>query len=113
MHKSVTTQTVTDFNSDTDAGFRAISLFFSPRGLVTAGVKWMDKRQRENTAHLLATMHIVLRQQDGQEQGTGRYRHLTNTSFEKVVDRCCCDSKDPRERVLEKSRKPLGQIPLG
>ena len=47
----------------------------------------MDKVQRENIAHLLATMHIVLRQQDGQEQGTGQYHHVTNTSYENFVER--------------------------
>ena len=52
-----------------------------------AGIKWMDKIQRENIAHLLATMHAVLRQQDGQEKGTGQYHHVTNTSYEKFVER--------------------------
>ena len=47
----------------------------------------MDKVQRENIAHLLATMHIVLRQQDGQEKGTGQYHHITNTTYEKFVER--------------------------
>ena len=55
--------------------------------LFVAGIKWMDKIQRENVAHLLATMHIVLRQQDGQEKGTGQYHHVTNTSYEKFVER--------------------------
>lgn len=55
--------------------------------LFVAGIKWMDKIQRENIAHLLATMHIVLRQQDGQEKGTGQYHHVTNTSYEKFVER--------------------------
>ena len=51
------------------------------------GVKWMNRVERENISHLLATMHIVLRQQDGQETGPGQYKHITNTSFEKFVER--------------------------
>lgn len=47
----------------------------------------MDKVQRENLAHLQATMHIVLRQQDGQELGCGQFKHITNTGFEKFVER--------------------------
>ncbi|XP_064650622.1 uncharacterized protein LOC135502065 isoform X3 [Lineus longissimus] len=50
-------------------------------------VDWMKPVQRENIAHMLATMHIVLRQQDGQETTSGEYNHVTNTSYEKFVER--------------------------
>ena len=50
-------------------------------------VEWMTDIQRENIAHMLASMHLVLRQQDGQEKDSGEYRHITNTSYEKFVER--------------------------
>ena len=50
-------------------------------------VPWMTDIHRENVAHMLASMHLVLRQQDGQERDTGEYRHITNTSYEKFVER--------------------------
>ncbi|KAK3108743.1 hypothetical protein FSP39_014630 [Pinctada imbricata] len=50
-------------------------------------VEWMSDIQRENVAHMLASMHLVLRQQDGQEKDSGDYRHITNTSYEKFVER--------------------------
>jgi hypothetical protein len=36
---------------------------------------------------MMASMHLVLRQQDGGEKDAGEYRHVTNTSFEKFVER--------------------------
>ncbi|XP_069115919.1 uncharacterized protein [Argopecten irradians] len=50
-------------------------------------VTWMTDVQRENIAHMLASMHLVLRQQDGQEKDSGEYRHITNTTYEKFVER--------------------------
>lgn len=50
-------------------------------------VSWMDNIQRENIAHMMASMHLVLRQQDGGEKDAGEYRHVTNTSYEKFVER--------------------------
>ena len=47
----------------------------------------MTDIHRENIAHMLASMHLVLRQQDGQERDSGEYRHITNTSYEKFVER--------------------------
>ena len=47
----------------------------------------MNGIQQENLAHLLATMHLALRGLDGEEQGPGRYKHLTNTTYEKFVER--------------------------
>ncbi|CAH1797693.1 unnamed protein product [Owenia fusiformis] len=51
------------------------------------GVNWMIPIQRENLAHMLASMHLVLRQQDGQELTSGEYNHITNTSYEKFVEK--------------------------
>ena len=51
------------------------------------GCDWMSRVERENIAHMLATMHMVLRQQDGNEQSTGQYQHLTNLTYEKFVER--------------------------
>jgi hypothetical protein len=47
----------------------------------------MSDIQRENISHMLASMHLVLRQQDGQERDAGEYCHITNTSYEKFVER--------------------------
>ena len=47
----------------------------------------MDKKTKENLSHMLATMHMVIRQQDGQEATAGQYNHLTNLTFEKFVER--------------------------
>lgn len=52
-----------------------------------AEVPWMTDIHRENIAHMLASMHLVLRQQDGQERDSGEYRHVTNTAYEKFVER--------------------------
>nr|XP_022320176.1 dynein beta chain, flagellar outer arm-like isoform X6 [Crassostrea virginica] len=48
---------------------------------------WMSPIQKENISHMLASMHLVLRQQDGQEKDAGEYCHITNTSYEKFVER--------------------------
>ena len=50
-------------------------------------VPWMDRKMKENLSHMLATMHIVIRQQDGQERTAGQYSHLTNLTYEKFVER--------------------------
>lgn len=50
-------------------------------------VKWLSAKEQENFAHMLATMHMVIRQQDGQELTSGQYGHLTNLSYEKFVER--------------------------
>ena len=55
--------------------------------LCSTEVPWMTDIHRENIAHMLASMHLVLRQQDGQERDSGEYRHITNTSYEKFVER--------------------------
>uniref|UniRef100_K1PIP3 Dynein beta chain, flagellar outer arm n=1 Tax=Magallana gigas TaxID=29159 RepID=K1PIP3_MAGGI len=50
-------------------------------------IDWMTAIQKENISHMLASMHLVLRQQDGQEKDAGEYCHITNTSYEKFVER--------------------------
>ena len=55
-------------------------------------VETLNHIQRENLAHLLATMHLAIRQLDGEEQGPGQYRHLTNTTYEKFVERLVFNS---------------------
>jgi hypothetical protein len=47
----------------------------------------MTDVQKENVAHMLASMHLVLRQQDGGEKNSGEYGHVTNTSYEKFVEK--------------------------
>ena len=55
--------------------------------VTVVAIEWMDKKTKENLSHMLATMHMVIRQQDGQEVGAGQYNHLTNLTFEKFVER--------------------------
>jgi hypothetical protein len=47
----------------------------------------MKRIEKENVAHMLSTMHLVIRQQDGHEQSCGQYKHLTNLTYEKFVER--------------------------
>ena len=49
------------------------------------GVQWIDKSQRENLCHLLASMHMALRQADG--TATGSHGHLTNTTFQFFIEK--------------------------
>ncbi|XP_052258855.1 uncharacterized protein LOC127863384 isoform X2 [Dreissena polymorpha] len=66
-----------------------------------SAVTWMTDIQRENVAHMLASMHLVLRQQDGQERDSGEYRHVTNTSYEKFVERFI-STASLRHKTIEK-----------
>jgi len=50
-------------------------------------VRWMSAMDRENVAHLLATMHLVLRQHDRHRYRVQPHRHLTNLAYEKFVER--------------------------
>jgi len=50
-------------------------------------VPWMSVVQRENVAHMLSSMHLTLRQQDGGERQPGEYGHVNNASYEKFVER--------------------------
>lgn len=59
-------------------------------------MKWLTDIQGENVAHMLASVHLVLRQQDGGEKANGEYAHVNNTSYEKFVERygfCECLSQ--------------------
>ncbi|KAK6172547.1 hypothetical protein SNE40_016179 [Patella caerulea] len=76
-------------------------------------VKWLNSIQRENIAHMLASMHLVLRQQDGQENSSGEYSHITNTAYEKFVERfisiASCRHKDVND-VQQSVTKTLTNI---
>ena len=50
-------------------------------------VEWMKPIQKENMSHMLASMHLVVRQADGKEETSGSYNHLTNTTYEKFIQR--------------------------
>lgn len=47
----------------------------------------MTALQKENIAHMLAAMHQVIRQADGKEETTGTYENLSNTTYEKFIER--------------------------
>ena len=47
-----------------------------------------DNIQKENLAHLLASMHVAIRHQDNAEsKEAGSFGHITNTSFEMFIRR--------------------------
>lgn len=50
-------------------------------------VQWMNPLQKENMSHMLASMHLVIRLADGKEETAGTYNHLTNTTYEKFIER--------------------------
>lgn len=54
---------------------------------ILADVTWMTCLQKENMSHMLASMHMVIRQSDGKEDTCGTYNHLTNTTYEKFIQR--------------------------
>ena len=58
----------------------------------------MTDIHRENIAHMLASMHLVLRQQDGQERDSGEYRHITNTSYVSLFYRSTLDDRYPQRK---------------
>lgn len=43
--------------------------------------------QKENLAHLLASMHLSLKQQDSGDEQSGSYGHITNTGFQVFVEK--------------------------
>ncbi|XP_015758877.1 PREDICTED: dynein beta chain, ciliary-like [Acropora digitifera] len=43
--------------------------------------------QKENLAHLLASMHLSIKQQDSGEEESGSYGHITNTGFQVFVEK--------------------------
>lgn len=46
--------------------------------------------QKENMAHLLASMHLSIKQQDSGDEDSGSYGHITNTGFQVFVQRFIC-----------------------
>jgi len=46
-----------------------------------------NSMEKENLAHLMASMHLVLRHQEGCDVKAGRYGHLTNTTYEIFVEK--------------------------
>lgn len=47
----------------------------------------MSEAQKENVSHMLAAYHLVIRQADGKEESCGSFKHLTNTTYERFVNR--------------------------
>ncbi|XP_076457719.1 uncharacterized protein LOC143291635 isoform X3 [Babylonia areolata] len=77
------------------------------------GVEWMTAVQRENVAHMVASMHLVLRQQDGGEKTTGEYGHVTNTTYEKFVEKFISLANERHAEIEETQQavtKTLEQI---
>ncbi|CAF4106350.1 unnamed protein product, partial [Adineta steineri] len=48
-------------------------------------VQWLDKNTRENTAHLLASMHLSIRRAN--ENNTQKLPHINNHTFTKFVEK--------------------------
>ena len=47
----------------------------------------MTSLQQENMAHMLASMHQVVRQADGKEETSGTYDNLSNTTYQQFIER--------------------------
>ncbi|XP_033103095.1 dynein heavy chain 9, axonemal-like [Anneissia japonica] len=62
--------------------------------------------QRENLAHLLASIHLAIRQLDGKETSAGQYNHLTNTTFEKFIE-CFVNMMFERKRHIESEHETV------
>ncbi|XP_020627063.1 dynein beta chain, flagellar outer arm-like isoform X2 [Orbicella faveolata] len=62
--------------------------------------------QTENLAHLLASMHLAIKQQDSGEEQCGTYGHITNTGFEVFVERFICLVKK-RHQVLRREHEQM------
>lgn len=50
-------------------------------------VKIFSSLEKENLAHLMASMHLALRHQECHDVDAGKYGHLTNTTFETFVEK--------------------------
>ena len=55
--------------------------------LLSPDVEIFSPVQTENLSHLLASMHLAIKQQDSGEEQCGTYGHITNTGFEVFVER--------------------------
>nr|XP_018669150.1 dynein heavy chain 9, axonemal [Ciona intestinalis] len=69
----------------------------------------MDDRWRENVVHLLANMHVAVREKDNNKfykiQG-----HVCNYAFEKLVERFVCVYRDRRKMVQESHESIKGAL---
>lgn len=45
-----------------------------------------NETEKENIAHLLASMHLAIDELDEETQVIGRSGHVTNTTFERFVE---------------------------
>ena len=45
-----------------------------------------DETEKENIAHLLASMHLAVAESGGSERINGKFKHVTNTTFERFVE---------------------------
>ena len=52
-----------------------------------------DSTGKENMAHLFASMHLSLRENDPSEDSSGSYGHITDTTFEKFIEWCVSSLK--------------------
>ena len=54
---------------------------------ISVDMELFDISGKENMAHLFASIHLSLREHDPSEDASGFYGHITNTTFEKFVER--------------------------
>ncbi|XP_022099208.1 dynein beta chain, ciliary-like [Acanthaster planci] len=78
--------------------------------LSLTGVETLNHIQKENLAHLLATMHLAIRQLDGEEKGAGQYNHLTNTTYEKFVERFLSMYHQRQQKIQEEHTMVTGAL---
>ncbi|XP_066025345.1 uncharacterized protein [Pocillopora verrucosa] len=73
---------------------------------VLKDVETFSPVQTENLAHLLASMHLSIKQKDSGEEQCGTYGHITNTGFEVFVERFVCLIKK-RQQVLRSEHEQM------
>ena len=56
-------------------------------GMFISDMELFDMSGKENMAHLFASIHLSLSEHDPSEDTSGFYGHITNTTFEKFVER--------------------------
>ncbi|UJR11505.1 hypothetical protein I4U23_015686 [Adineta vaga] len=65
-------------------------------------IQWLDKNTRENTAHLLASMHLSIRRTNANQ--THKLPHINNHTFTKFVEKFVKIINEKSASVLENHR---------
>ena len=61
-------------------------LHYYGSAILFAEVEIFDATEKENIAHLLASMHLAVSEYGGVGRKSGKLRYVTNTTFERFVE---------------------------